>query len=286
MRVLVTGASGFVGRHLISKLLNEDIEHIILGRNTPDDRKNIRADLLSCSDLQVKIQKFKPTHLIHLAWYAEHGKYWESPLNIDWMIATQRLIESFCNSGGKHVVVAGTCAEYDWGYGYCVEDLTPLAPRTLYGIAKKSTFDLVSHLCAKYQVKLSWARIFFPYGAGEAKERLIPSLFDVFRAEKPPFGVNKGAYRDLLHVSDVAEAICLCSKSSVHGAINISSGCPVLLEHVVQLVASRYGKSPSSVLSLKSSRVGEPVILVGDNRKLKALGWRQQISLSEGIQAY
>ena len=286
MKVLLTGASGFIGRHLAKKLSHNGTDYLTIGRHPTDNHKNVRFDLLSSEDLLPILKKIKPTHLIHLAWYAEHGKYWESPLNIDWLMATTRLIEAFCQSGGKHALVAGTCAEYDWRYGFCVEDLTPLNPGTLYGTAKNTTHSLSSYICSNYGVGLSWARIFFPYGAGESRKRLIPSLFDVFCTEKKPFGVNKHVYRDLLHVSDVAEAINLCSTKETEGAVNICSGQPLRLESIVSTVASLCNRTPDGVLSLESNRVGEPLLLVGDKQKLKNLGWEQKVSFENGIQDY
>jgi len=286
MKVLLTGASGFIGRHLAETLEKDGIEYVAIGRNYPDNSKNIRSDLLSSEDLLSTLKKIKPTHLIHLAWYAEHGKYWESPLNIDWLMATTRLIEAFCQSGGKHAVVAGTCAEYDWRYGFCVENQTPLNPSTLYGTAKNTTHSLSSHICSKYGVRLSWARFFFPYGTGESKDRLIPALFDVFCMGKQAFGANAHAYRDLLHISDVAEAIKLCTIKEAEGAINICSGQPLRLESIVRKIASLCNQSPDCVLSMKSNRVGEPVLLVGDNQKLKNLGWEQKVSFENGVQGY
>lgn len=286
MKVLVTGGSGFIGTHLIEQFQKDGVDYVTIGRRFPSDQRNIRFDLLSSADLTGQLEKLKPTHLIHLGWYAEHGKYWESALNIDWLVATNRLVEAFCQSGGKHVLIAGTCAEYDWRHGFCIEDLTPLRPSTLYGIAKKSAHDLSSHVCEKYGVKFAWARIFFPYGRGESKERLIPALFDVFRNAKPAFGVNASVYRDLLHVSDVADAMSLCSRKEAQGAINICSGHPVLLGDVVRAVAKLCLKSPDSVLSIDSSRGGEPDFLVGDNKKLKNLGWMQKLHWVDGIQTY
>lgn len=97
----------------------------------------------------------------HLAWYAEHGKYWDSPLNLRWTEATVRLVEAFCMAGGQQVVISGTCAEYDWTHGYCREDCTPIDPATLYGIAKDATRRLVMAICGQYQVPCAWGAGFF-----------------------------------------------------------------------------------------------------------------------------
>lgn len=286
MKVLLTGASGFIGKHLVKKLEHDGIDYIAIGRNLPNNKKNIRSDLISSEDPISTLKKIKPTHLIHLAWYAEHGKYWESPLNVYWLMASTRLIEAFCQSGGKHVVVAGTCAEYDWRYGFCVEDLTPLNPGSLYGIAKKTTYSLSNYICSKYGVGLSWARIFFPYGPGEASQRLIPSLINVFKGKGLPFGVNSDSYRDLLHVEDVARAFLVCAHSKYDGAINVCSGKPLQISNLVSAVARIYNCETETILKLAPKNPDATRFLVGENKKLQSLGWTQEIMLEQGLLKY
>ena len=115
---------------------------------------------------------------------------------------------------------------------------------------------------------------------------MVSSLFDVFRMEREAFGVNAHAYRDLLHVSDVATAINLCATKEAEGAINICSGHPLCVENIVKTAASLCNQSPDKVLSMKSNRVGDPVLLIGDNQKLKNLGWEQKVSFENGTQDY
>ena len=155
MRVLLTGASGFLGRYVLDSLRRQNIETVIVGRQpVPDNTfaNFIKADLLTTPDFSWLVKDAKATHLLHLAWYAEHGKYWTSPLNLRWVEATTRLVEEFCKAGGKQVVIAGTCAEYDWSHGYCREDSTPLNPATLYGTAKDVARRLAMAVCAQYQI--------------------------------------------------------------------------------------------------------------------------------------
>ena len=285
MRVLLTGASGFVGRCVLNALQHQGIEVATVGRvRSQPSVPFIEADLLSVSDFGPLMQQVQATHLLHLAWYAEHGKYWTSPLNLRWAEATTRLVEAFCAAGGQQVVIAGTCAEYDWAHGYCREDSTPLNPATLYGTAKDATRRLVMAVCAQHQVPCAWGRIFLPYGQGESASRLIPSLIDVFRGEREPFGVNATAYRDFLHVSDVAEGFVRLLTTGASGAYNICSGEPVRLAEVVTTLASLLGADPESVLALTTERPGEPPLLVGENLKLKALGWRPALTLAQGLE--
>ena len=127
MKVLLTGASGFIGQHLLQQLLKANVEVIVLGRRKPDFHTGqfIKIDLLQTEIDQSAIKDSGATQLIHLAWYTEHEKYWTSPINLRWVEATTRLVEAFCAAGGKKVLLSGTCAEYDWSYGYLLETETP-----------------------------------------------------------------------------------------------------------------------------------------------------------------
>lgn len=286
MKVMLTGATGFVGRYVAKELERQDIEYVSVQRGMASDDRAIQMDLLATDELEALFQKFKPTHLVHVAWYAEHGKYWESELNVQWVLATRRLVEAFCSSGGQHVVITGTCAEYDWTHGYCVEDVTPLKPNSLYGICKDTTRRVIELIVEKHGVSMSWARVFFPYGPGETSQRLIPSLFKAFKGEILPFGVNASSYRDLMHVEDVARAILACAESKFVGAINICSGKPMQISEVVEAVARINNCDPKIILKLAPKNQALNEFLVGDNKKLKRLGWKQEVMLNNGLLKY
>lgn len=284
MKVLLTGGSGFLGRHVLAVLARHGIETVAIGRRRPEAASAfIEADLLAGADFAAIVRDAGATHLLHLAWYAEHGRYWTSPLNLRWADATARLAEAFCEAGGKKLVIAGTCAEYDWSHGACLEDTTPLNPATLYGTAKDAARRLAMAVCAQHSVPCAWGRIFLPFGPGESPQRLIPALIDVFAGKRAPFGVNAGACRDFLHASDVAEGFVALLHGG-EGAFNISSGEPVTLADLVTLLADMMDADPRAVLDLPGGRPGEPPLLVGDNAKLKALGWGMRTALREGLQ--
>lgn len=283
MKVLVIGASGFIGRHVLKQLVDAGINTVVVGRTQPAGYTAdfIEADLLQTEGSKDLMQRAGASHLIHLAWYAEHGAYWTSPLNLRWVEATVRLTEAFCLAGGKQMVLAGTCAEYDWSYGYCNETNTPLNPATLYGTAKDATRRLIMAVCAEYQVPCAWGRVFLPYGPGEDSRRLIPAIMDVFDGKRVPFGVNATAFRDFLHVEDVASGFLSLLQGESTGAFNICSSQPVQIAEVVNLLARSRNADPQLVLSLSTERPGEPPLLIGDNKKIMQLGWRAKHSLSE-----
>jgi nucleoside-diphosphate-sugar epimerase len=276
MRVLLTGATGFLGRKVAEAFDQSGIEYVAVGRKRlPGTRTHfIESDILDLYSYDDLLKSANATHLVHLAWYTEHGKYWNSHQNIRWMDSSIRLIEAFCANGGRHVVVAGTSAEYDWRSGYLTEDSSVIAPQTLYGTCKDATRAVVAVICKSHSVSLAWGRIFVPYGPGESENRLIPSLHKIFKGEIPPFGVNADSFRDFIHIEDVASAFLELCHEEVNGCYNISTGVPTRVADLVLNIAGVYGADPNIVLALKTSREGEPKIIVGNSDKLRQLGWQ------------
>lgn len=287
MKVMVTGAAGFLGAYVLRALERQGIAALAVGRTRPCDCAGadfIAADLLAEQDLAPLCAQARASHLVHLAWFTRHGEYVSSPLNFRWVDASTRLVEAFCKIGGQHVLVAGSCAEYQSSDGRCDEDTTPLHPATVYGVAKDATRRLLMALCAQHRVPCAWARIFFPYGAGEASPRLLPRLIAALQGKAPGFGVSGAAQRDFLHAGDVAQGILCLSRSRTAGSYNLSSGRPVEIAGLVRELAQLLGKDPQAVLDLAPERPADTPVLVGNNAKLRALGWRQELTLGQGLE--
>src|SRR5437588_3229964 len=116
VKVLVTGATGFVGRFVLERLRTSGAEVHACAR-----RAGARglaqwheADLLTAGAPRALIDAVRPTHLLHLAWYSEPGTFWTSRENLRWLSTTIELLEAFADAGGQRFVGTGTCAEYDW----------------------------------------------------------------------------------------------------------------------------------------------------------------------------
>lgn len=288
MKVLVTGASGYLGRHVLKALEMQGMETVCAQHRATLSSQTgevLSADLLSPDGALELVTHAKATHLLHLAWYVEQGKYWNSLQNFEWVQASIRLVDAFCRQGGKHVVVAGTCAEYDWDYGFMQEGVTPYNPRTPYGICKNATRQLLQSMCDLHNVRLAWGHVFFPFGIDESLGRLIPSLIQVFRGQIPAFGVNNEAIRGMLPVTDAAQAfIRLLQHPQAYGAYNLCSGIPTRIDEIVELIAAELHADPSVVLKLPSSRSSDPTMLLGNNQRLRSIGWSMESSLKKCLQ--
>ena len=185
-RVLLTGATGLIGRAAARALARDGYEVIALCRRgrVEEARRTISCDLLVPEQVSTAIREANASHLLHLAWHDGPKDRWVSSANLDWMAATLHLIREFSGMGGERVICAGSCAEYDWSKSELTET-TPLRPRTLYGAAKAGTGVA---LCAAQEalgLSLAWARIFFVYGPGEPPGRLLGDLVANLKAGKP-----------------------------------------------------------------------------------------------------
>jgi nucleoside-diphosphate-sugar epimerase len=272
-RVLVTGATGFVGRQTLAPLERRGFDvHAVGSRD---------ADLLAAGTAARLIDDVQPTHLLHLAWYAEPGAFWESAENARWRDASVRLLEAFAASGGTRAVAAGTCAEYDWnGDGLLSEGSTPLEPRTAYGQAKNAVREAAGGM----RLSLGWGRIFFLYGPDEDERRLVASVTRALLAGTPARTTHGRQVRDFLHVADVGDAFAALLDSGVEGAVNVGSGEGVAVADVVGRIAAVVGRPELVELGALEAPGGDPPLLVADVRRLRdEVGWRPSRSLDEGL---
>jgi nucleoside-diphosphate-sugar epimerase len=228
----------------------------------------------------------RPEVVVHLAWCAEHGKFWTSPENLRWVEASLALLRAFAAAGGRRAVLAGSCAEYDWttGDARLRENDTPLRPATLYGAAKNALREVAAAYAEQEHFELAWGRVFFLYGPDEAPGRLFASVARQLLAGRPAQTTDGAQVRDFLHVSDVGAAFAALAGSDITGAVNIGSGEGVALREVIEEIAHAAGRPELLELGALRQRPGEPDLLVADVTRLRdELGFRPRITLAEGV---
>ena len=288
MRLFITGATGFIGRHLLYHLQTvSDVEIGVLaspGRGGGFSEYFVISDRLeNLANWKQELIDWKPDACIHLAWYAEPGKYLYSNQNIallkqslDFM---QVLIEAQCQS----VVMVGTVAEYDTDVGY-LKETSPTKPETIYAVSKLSLSWMAERMALDAGINFAWTRMFYLYGPEEDERRLVPSLINSLRRGER-FKTTKGEQvRDYIHVTDAARALWHLVKGESTGIYNIASGYPISIRDLIMMIAEDLGAEGLIDIGAMPYRKWEPMFICGDNSKLRKTGWTPEYTLKQGIQ--
>ncbi len=287
-RVLVTGATGFIGRHALGPLVQRgyEVHGAGLGEPPPDTPGVTwhEQNLLEAAGTAKLIGAIAPTHLLHMAWVTTPGTYWTSPENLDWAGASVRLVKAFTEAGGKRAVVAGTCAEYDWSHEHMMETLTPLKPQTLYGTCKHATREMLSAYAEQTELSLGWGRVFFLYGPHEHPDRLVASVARALLQGQRAETTHGTQLRDFLHVADVAGGLVALLDSAVEGPVNIASGEPVTLREVVDILGKVTGRPDLLAIGARPAPPGEPAEITARTRRLhEDVGFTPSFTLEAGL---
>lgn len=288
-RVLLTGASGFIGWHSLASLLASGYEIHAISLHPP--RKKLpdiawyQVNLLDLDQASELVAQIRPTHLLHFAWYSTPGKYWTSLENVQWIQASLNLMRSFAQSGGQRLVMAGSCAEYDWQSGYCSEAVTALAPTTLYGVSKHSLQLILAAFAKQTGLSSAWGRLFFLFGPREHPDRLVAYVVrSLIQGETARCSAGH-QIRDFLYVQDAAEAFVALLESTVLGPVNIASGKPVIVRDLINKIGEVQNRPDLIQLGAVPLRADEPHFLVANvNRLTTEVGWSPKYDLTQGLE--
>jgi nucleoside-diphosphate-sugar epimerase len=290
-RVLITGASGCIGRHVVPQLVSRGWDVHAVSRLRTDGASASQgvtwhvANLLRDGEAEALVRAASATHLLHLAWYIAPGRWAAAPENFEWVQASLALLRAFKANGGTRVVTAGSCLEYDWRYGYCSETLTPCTPHTAYGACKHALQILSAALARDSAMSSAWARVFFVYGPHEHPDRLVASVVRSLLAGEPARCSHGRQVRDYLFVEDVADAIVRLLDSDVRGPMNIGSGQAIALRSIVEKIGEQTGRSELIQLGAIPQAATDTPLVVADTSRLAAeLDWRPRWDLDRGIE--
>ncbi|MDR1696337.1 MAG: NAD(P)-dependent oxidoreductase [Endomicrobium sp.] len=291
-KVILTGASGLIGKEAIEPLKNLGFDIYALTIDSPEvwthGRMNalqkqvtlVPCDLFNPQEIKSVFEKIKPSHLLNFAW-ATTGDYLSSNINFDFLTASLNLLKHFSENGGKRAIFAGTCFEYKF-------KMTPLnetdevSPETVYAKCKNHLRELSQLYCAQNNVSFSWGRIFYVYGHGENEKRLTAHIIKSIKENKEVI-INSGSLiRDYIYSKDIAGGFVKLLDSGVEGIVNICTGKGITLADYALTIANKLGR-PDLIKILNEPTNQPPVIIGGNTRLTNEAGYQIQYSLDRAI---
>lgn len=288
--VLLTGAGGFLGTRVLAALLCRGyVVHAL-------DRKKLKGidasgviwhntDLLDRDAVRALLESVRPEGLVHLAWDTKHGVYWNSPSNLEWLASSLLVLHDFSRLGGKRVVIAGSCAEYQWGrQGVLDEWSSPIMPDSLYGTSKNALREVLSKWAPEAGISWAWGRFFNIFGPDEKPARLLPKVIRTLLADKPlPFDSGT-IVRDFMHVTDAGDALAALFQSQVQGPVNLASGQALSVREVIATVATYLHAEDLVAFNAQADQPGLPACVVARIDRLRdEVGWQPRVSLVQRI---
>lgn len=283
-RVLLTGASGFVGRQVVAPLQRAGWEVHATGRAPDGPGTWHRCDLLDAGARRNLIAAVRPQALLHCAWVATPGQYATAPENLDWAAATLGLVREVLAAGARRLVLVGSCAEYDWNdpppRPWREDD--PARPATLYGVAKHGTHAMAASLARQLGAALCWARLFHLLGPGDRPGRLVPDLLRALRTGQN-FATGPGEHlRDWMDVRDAGRALAALLDAGADGPVNVASGQP---RTVASLLAAAGAIAGSPGVGARPGGAAGPAAILADVTRLRQLtGFAPAIPLGQSLQ--
>jgi nucleoside-diphosphate-sugar epimerase len=239
MRVGVTGASGFIGRHVLDELARQGIPTLAAVRRPPTvDRAALAVEWMVCDVAEADSAALDALAgvdvLVHLAWgglpHYRSRHHFECELPVHY-----RFLKALVERGLPALVVAGTCAEYGMQSGELAEDL-PSRPGHAYAAAKDMLRRQLDLLQREQPFALTWARLFYMFGDGQPSTSLYAQVHAAVAQGAGSFDMSGGEQlRDFLPVTEVARLlVAVALRAGNHGIVNICNGSPISVRRLVE----------------------------------------------------
>ena len=276
MKIAVTGASGFVGRHVLAELGERDLDIVAVDRdvkhlaNCGFAGRIVEMDVASATETSFE-ELGQPDVLIHLAWaglpYYESLHHFETELPCHY-----RFIKTMVLAGLSSLVATGTCFEYGFQSGPLSENL-PTMPNNPYGYAKDALRRQLQFLQSAHPFSFTWARLFYMYGDGQPPTALYSQLKQAVMEGSRSFDMSGGEQlRDYLPVREVARYLVAIALGRVNmGATNVCSGKPISIRKLVEGWLTENSWEIDLNLEHYPYSEYEPLAFWGDRRKLDAI---------------
>jgi len=269
--ILLTGATGFVGRQVVRALGERGcrVRPVVregkqerLARDDAIESTVASPDIFAESAAWWARTCSGVDTVIHAAWYTEPGQYLQSPKNKECLSGTLRLAEGAVQAKVPRFVGIGTLFEYDLNVGR-LSIATPLRPTTPYAQAKVDAFNALSAALPRQGVVFAWCRLFYLYGEGEDARRLVPYVRARLQAGEPVELSSGDQVRDFLDVREAARMIVDVALGPEEGPVNICSGSPVTVRELAERIADEFGRRDLLRFGARPDNPVDPPYVVG-----------------------
>lgn len=273
MKVLVTGASGFVGQHVIPHLLERGHIVVAVARDKTkacdftwfNSVRFIEYDIHHVSDNLIEQFEY-PEVAIHLAWPGLPN--YESLFHFEENLpASYRFLKALIEGGVSHLLITGTCFEYGMQSG-CLTEEMPTQPVNPYALAKDTLRKFLQALQQQKAFTLQWARLFYMHGNGQNPNSLIAQLHRAINNGETSFNMSTGEQlRDYLPVEEVGRRIAmLLEHPEYNGIVNLCSGEPISIRRLVEQHLIHYGIDMRLNLGYYPLSGYEPIAFWGESK--------------------
>jgi nucleoside-diphosphate-sugar epimerase len=294
MRALVTGATGFVGSHILARLIGRGAEVAILRRAGGDPWRirhllprvaQLVGGLSDADELAEPIAAFAPEVVLHLAWGGVDRRRREDAgqhrANVE---GSLRLLRIAAEAGCRTWIGLGSQAEYG-PQDRVLDEAAPTSPRDHYGAAKVEACNRSIALCESLGVRFVWLRLFSAYGPADSPTALIPyTISALLRGERPALTPGTQLW-DYLYADDAAEAIIVAAATAgVEGIFNLGSGQSLPIREILEIIRDRIDPTLPLGFGDRAFGPGQIMHLQADvGRLARATGWRPRTPLDEGL---
>ena len=283
MRVILTGATGFLGLPALGILTDRGHDVLVLSRHPAPNglARRVRwheSDLNSPESYRTAVEGFSPEAALHLAW--EGIPDFGLPMCLRNLGSGVLLGEVLFRAGCRHLAVSGSCWEYGRASGRIAEGYRPVTPG-IFAASKTAQRTLLESLATAAGATLAWGRVFYPYGPRQKASSLAPTLCRAVVAGERPMLKTPSVVNDFLYVDDTAEALVLLTEAPVSGVFNIGSGVGTPVGTIADMLL-RLGGRPAEFGSAAVATEG-PIGFFADISALEALGWRPRTPLEDGL---
>jgi nucleoside-diphosphate-sugar epimerase len=292
MKVLLTGATGFIGSHIARVLLSDGCDVFAVVRtgsqfwrisDVASKLHLVRCSLLDFEELDAQLARIQPDLCIHSAWCTVPGEYLKDQSNVSLLTASLHLASRLAGAGCRRFVGIGSCLEYDSTLGYLSEQ-SPSKPASLYAASKLALGIVLEQLANTTDMEVAWPRLFYQYGPMEDERRLVSSVISSLLRNQKAEVTTGEQIRDYLHVADVASAIWAVAQSNLSGPVNIGSGRPVAVRDIFTKIAAILDRQELIALGALPQNVSDPAFICANNRRLREnTNWVPRHDLDRGL---